>query len=122
MPKIKVFIKLENKKNKEILEKTYSGYKRDDKIIYQDGNIICTIYKKSNTIEMIRKEEESITEFVFEKNSTQKGKIKMEGTILNFDIETSILEFTNQYLHICYKTKVEEEIMGDFDFHLEVIE
>lgn len=121
MPKIKVFIKLENKLNKEVLEKTYLGYKRDDKIIYQDEKTIVTIYKKSNTIEMIRKEEDFVTQLLFKKHSIQKGKIKTEEKILEFDVETSILEFTEKYLHICYKTKI-EEVMGNFEFHLEVIE
>lgn len=125
MPKIKVFVRLENKETKTTLEQICHGILLDHKIIYYEEKRVVTIYLDSNTIKMIRKENESSIVLTFHEGKKENCiyELKQVG---NFEIttETSLLEMNDNKVHICYKTKLKDELMGNFDFHLhyEVIE
>lgn len=125
MPKIKVFVRLENKETKTTLERMYHGILLDHKIIYYEDNRIVTIYLHSNTIKMIRKEKENSIFLTFHEGKKENCayELKQVGK-LEITTETSLLEVNDNNVHICYKTKWNDELMGNFDFqlHYEVIE
>lgn len=121
MPKIKVFMTLENKQTGEILKEYYDGILTKEKIVYQEENKIVTIFKDLNTIKMIRKDSNNSIHFTFQQGKLRKGFYKIDQRQFEFMVETSLLEFDKKMLHICYQTKIENEIMGNFDFKLEVI-
>lgn len=125
MPKIKVFITLKNNQNKEVLEETCFGVINGEKISYQEDNRIVTILKNCNKIEMIRREKNTSINLPLEAGKKTIGSYKIESyDPINIIVNTSLLTISNNKIHICYQTKIEQEIMGDFDFTLqyEVIE
>lgn len=123
MPKIKVFMTLKNKQTSEILKAFYGGILTKEKIVYQEENKIVTIFKDHNKIKMIRKDQNDIIYLTFQKGKIEKGFYEVKQKKFEFVVKTSLLEFDHEMLHICYQTKIEDEIMGDFDFklHFEVI-
>ncbi len=120
MPKIKVFVTLKNKLNNEQIKKTYEGFLTSEKITYKEENKIVTIYRNSNTIKMIRRCEESLITLNFKKGETKKSELKPAGlNPIELETETLLLESNNNQIYICYKTKIKEEIMGDYEFYLQ---
>lgn len=125
MPKIKVFITLKNNQNKEVLQEVCSGFINDEKIVYQEDKRIVTILKNSNTIQMIRRENHHIIYLPLEEGKELTGSYQIEPyQPINIVVNTSLLSYSGNKIHICYQTRIENEIMGDFDFNLqyEVIE
>lgn len=120
MPKIKVFVTLKDKQNQEQIKKTYDGFLTNEKIVYKEENRTVTIYRNSNTIKMIRRNEESIITLNFVEGKIKNSYLEMLGLEpLELETETSLLENQKYGFHICYKTKVNEEVMGEYDFHLQ---
>lgn len=119
MPKIKVLVTINNTLSAESLENTYIGILIDDKLIYKDESRIVTILKKCNTIEMITHDKESSSNLTFKEKTEKKGiyKVKDIGTF-EVTVKTSLLEISNDEIHICYQTLLETELMGQFDLKL----
>lgn len=120
MPKIKVFVTLKNKLSNELMERTYNGFLTDEKISYKEEDKIVTIYRNSNTIKMIRRCNESLITLNFEKGETKKSKLELTSLKpIEIETETLSLENNESRIYICYKTKIKEEIMGDYEFNLQ---
>lgn len=120
MPKIKVFVTLKNKQTKETLNDCYRGFMTSDKFVYQEENRIVTIYKKYNTITMIRREKENSTFLTFEEGKKKEGSYQILGYHpIKLEIETFLLEIQEKNIHICYQTWFEDELMGDFDIQIQ---
>lgn len=118
MPKIKVFVTLKNILTKEVLQESYDGILNENKIIYKEGSKTITIYKYSNTITMIRRGEE-VMQFHFLKGTSDCIYEFGYKEPFRITIETSLLEMKEKQIHICYQTRLGEEIMGIFDFRLQ---
>ncbi len=119
MPKIKVFVTLTNKLNNEQIKKIYEGFLTNEKLIYKEEDRIVTIYRNSNIIKMIRRSKENVITLNFVEGKTKKSHLEITGLEpLEMETETSLLENNEYGFHVCYKTKIKEEIMGDYDFHL----
>ncbi|MCI9234282.1 MAG: hypothetical protein HFH08_06830 [Bacilli bacterium] len=120
MPKIKVFVTLVNRLNNEQIKKTYEGFLNDEKLAYKEEDKIVTIYRNSNTIKMIRRSKENLVTLNFMEGKTKKSHLEMMGLEpLEIETDTSLLENNKYGFHICYRTRVKEEIMGDYDFCLQ---
>ncbi len=120
MPKIKVFVTLKNKLNNEQMEKTYDGFLTNEKITYKEEDNIVTIYRNSNTIKMIRRSNENLITLNFEEGVTKKSRLEPVGLgPIEIETETSLLESNECQIYVCYKTKIKEEIMGDYEFKLQ---
>ncbi len=119
MPKIKVFVTIKNTLEKEYLENSYTGILTDRKLLYQDEKRTVTILKKCNTIEMITHDKENSSHLTFKEHTEERGiyNVKNIGT-LEITVKTSLLEISNNEIHICYQTLFDTELMGQFDFKL----
>jgi len=116
MPKIKVFVTIKNNIDNVVLKNQYDGFLNNEKLVYQEEERIVTIYEESNTIRMIRREKENSTFLTFKDNVTTKGTYEIVGyRPLEIEISTSLLEKKDTSYHICYQTKVDKDIMGDFE-------
>lgn len=120
MPKINVFMTLKNKLNNEQIKGTYEGFLTDDKITYKEEEKIVTIYRNSNTIKMIRRCKENLIILNFEKGEIKKSQLEPIGLEpIEIETETLLLESNDNQIYIRYKTKIKEEIMGDYEFNLQ---
>lgn len=120
MPKINVFMTLKNKLNNEQIKGTYEGFLTDDKITYKEEEKIVTIYRNSNTIKMIRRCKENLIILNFEKGEIKKSQLEPIGLEpIEIETETLLLESNDKQIYIRYKTKIKEEIMGDYEFNLQ---
>lgn len=125
MPKIKVFVTLDNKLEKKKIRNSYNGFLNKEKLVYLEDEKIVTISRKCNTITMIRKGKENSIFLTFEKEKKTDCFCKMKDCLsFQFSIFTQKLEQKENVLHLCYETKIEQEVMGVFELFLqyEVIE
>lgn len=120
MPKINVFMTLKNKLYNEQIKGTYEGFLTDDKITYKEEEKFVTIYRNSNTIKMIRRCKENLIILNFAKGEIKKSQLEPIGLEpIEIETETLLLESNDNQIYIRYKTKIKEEIMGDYEFNLQ---
>lgn len=120
MSKIKLFVTLVDKRTKEQIKRTYDGFLTNEKLVYKEEDKIVTIYRNSNIMKMIRRNTDSFITLNFEEGKTKISYLEMTGLeAIEIKTETSLLEMNECGFHICYKTKIKEEVMGDYDFHLQ---
>lgn len=120
MPKIRVFVRLVDRLNHDQIKKTYEGFLTNEKLVYKEEDRIVTIYRNSNTIKMIRRSKDGFITLNFMEGKTKKSYLEITGLEpLEIETDTSLLENSQYGFHVCYKNRVEEEIMGDYDLCLQ---
>lgn len=121
MSRIKCILNL--KKDNEIIydKLPTKGIKIDDRIIYKENDINVTIYNFNNTIKMKRSTSEYIIELNFMNGKATVGTyylIDYQKSI-DLNIDTFKLIVINNKLSLDYNLKMNEELIGHFNFSLE---
>ncbi|MBE6151957.1 MAG: hypothetical protein E7165_01420 [Firmicutes bacterium] len=111
MAKIKCVVNLKENDNIIFADKRFYGIKTNNKISYQEEDVIVAIFINDNKILMKRVKEDSKILLEFEENVCTIGKyfINNDNLWLPLDIFTDKILVDDSYMRIAYNIKLDNE-------------
>lgn len=118
MPKVKINSTI--KTYDKFIKKEHTGLIIDNKIIYNDENVIVTLLVNKNKLVLNRNDKESNFNCEFLVNFTSKGtySINEQKLIINFDVKTKELVIEDNFILIDYDLYQANELVNSVLFKL----
>lgn len=120
MVKISLKTSLKSKQEKEPIIYIGAGIFDVDKIVYQENNVTMILRKLEDHISLVRRCNDYEISFCFDKTKKTEGKYQLLslGKEMDFQITTSVLEWTNQRIQVIYELELENENLGQFEYNV----
>ncbi len=118
MPKVKINSTV--KTHDKFIKKEHTGLIIDNKIIYNDENVIVTLLFYKNKLVLNRNDKESNFNCEFLVNFISKGSysINEQKLIINFDVKTKELIIEDNFILIDYDLYQANELVNSVLFKL----
>ena len=109
------------KNSNENLQKDLYIIKNDNLFIFNDDGTKTKLVIDDNKVSIIRDNEESYMEMVFDLNNTQKCHymLKETNTILDLEVYTKKINLKNKKIEIIYELYSSNEYVDKFNYKLE---
>jgi len=122
MKKVILYVSIEN--GEGTIEKTTSGIKNKDSIIYDDDGTKTKMKISNKVIKITRKNKEYSIELNFKENSKTicKYLIYKDNINIELDLYTSIIEKKENSVKIKYELYNKKEKVGDYKYQINVRE
>lgn len=124
MAKIKLQFTLKNNTEKEKHHCETTGILKENKILFQENDIMVTILIKENKVEMKRNHEEYSLYIPLQKGINEEGYYNVyKVSKMNIKTKTETLKITKNSIKSIYDLYINEQFIGNFklDLTLEVI-